>query len=278
MIERKFVKENLREVLVEEFISETLRNVGLSKVRLQRTPLGEKILIYASRPGLVVGRKGENIKKLTQVLKKRFNLENPQIEIAEVGNVSLDARIVAERIASTLERFGIQRFKAVAHKTMQEVMGASARGIEILLSGKIPGARAKSWRFYAGYMKKSGQQAIVGVRHATTFATLKSGVVGVQVSIMPPDMPLPDDIEVNATHTEVVKPVVAEKTKRKSVRRKKTDEAAPDGTQPPAAEGETKPKKRAAPRKKKTDQAPAAEAAVQHATPAPASTEGTDEA
>lgn len=275
MIERKFVKENLREVLVEEFISETLRNVGLSKVRLQRTPLGEKILIYASRPGLVVGRKGENIKKLTQVLKKRFDLENPQIELAETGSVNLDARIVAERIASTLERFGIQRFKAVGHKTMQEVMAAGARGIEILLSGKIPSARAKSWRFYAGYMKKSGQQAIVGVRHATTFATLKSGVVGVQVSIMPPEMPLPDDISVIAIHTESAKPAVEEKTKRKSVRRKKTEEGA-ESAAAPAAEGEAKPKKRAAPRKKKTDETSAAPAAVHNASAQ--STEGDDEA
>ena len=78
MIERKFVKTNLRSYLLEEFVGETLKNVGLSHVTMTRTPLGEKILIHASRPGLVVGRKGENIKKLTMTLKKKFDLENPK--------------------------------------------------------------------------------------------------------------------------------------------------------------------------------------------------------
>ncbi|MBI4151316.1 30S ribosomal protein S3, partial [Candidatus Woesearchaeota archaeon] len=150
MIERKFVAERVKERSILEYVSFTLKNVGHSSTKMVRTPLGEKIIIFASRPGLVVGRKGENIKKLTNTLKKKFNLENPQIEISEVENPNLDAQIVAERIASTLERFGIQKFKAIAHKTMQDVMNAGALGIEIKISGKVPSARAKSWRFYNG--------------------------------------------------------------------------------------------------------------------------------
>ena len=196
MIERKFVAENVKEYQIQEFVQESLKNVGHSHTKLIRTPLGEKIVIYASRPGLVVGRKGENIKKLTSALKKRFKLENPQIEIAEVENPSLDAQIVAERIASTLERFGIQKFKAIGHKTMQDVMQSGALGIEIKMSGKIPSARAKTWRFYSGYLKKCGNVSLTGVRRAHSIAQLKPGVVGVQVAIMPPDIKLPDNITV----------------------------------------------------------------------------------
>ena len=156
MIERKFIAERLKEYQIQEFISQTLKNVGHSHTKLMRTPLGEKVVIYASRPGLVVGRKGENIKKLTNTLKKKFNLENPQIEISEVENPNLDAQIVAERVASTIERFGINKFKAIGHKTMMDVMGAGALGIEILISGKVPSQRAKTWRFYQGYLKKCG--------------------------------------------------------------------------------------------------------------------------
>lgn len=199
MIERKFITENLKELQVQEFISESLKNVGHSHTKLLKTPLGEKIVIYASRPGLIVGRKGENIKKLTNVLKKRFDFENPQIEIAEVDNPSLDAQIVAERIASTLERFGIQKFKAIGHKTMQEVINAGALGIEITMSGKIPSARAKTWRFYSGYLKKSGDIALTGVKHAHTQAQLKPGTVGIKVSIMPSDIKRPDDITITDT-------------------------------------------------------------------------------
>lgn len=196
MIEKKFVKENLQELQVQEFISESLKNVGHSHTKLLRTPLGEKIVIYASRPGLIVGRKGENIKKLTNVLKRRFDFENPQIEIAEVEDINIDAQIVAERIASTLERFGIQKFKAIGHKTMQDVMAAGAMGIEIIMSGKVPSARAKSWRFYSGYLKKSGDIALTKVRHAHAQAQLKPGTVGVKVSIMTTDVHRPDDIKV----------------------------------------------------------------------------------
>lgn len=197
MIERKFVKEKLKEYRVEDFISSSLSNVGHSHTKVVRTPLGEKIIIFASRPGLIVGRKGENIKKLTSTLKRKFDFENPQIEISEVEDPNLDAQIVAERIASTLERFGLQKFKAVGHRTLQDVMNTGALGVEIVISGKIPSARAKSWRFYKGYLKKSGDIALSGVKTAFATALLKTGSVGIKVSIMPSDIKLPDNITVS---------------------------------------------------------------------------------
>jgi len=105
MIERKFVSQRIKEFQIQEFVSSTLRNVGHSSTKMQKTPLGERIIIYASRPGLIVGRRGQSIKHLTNVLKKRFNLENPQIEINEVESPNLDANIIAERIADSLEKF-----------------------------------------------------------------------------------------------------------------------------------------------------------------------------
>ena len=177
-------------------MASTLQNAGHSHTKVVRTPLGEKIIIFASRPGIVVGRKGENIKKLTNTLKRKFKLENPQIEISEVESPNMDAQIVAERIASTLERFGLKRFKATGHRTLSDVMNSGAVGIEIVMSGKIPSTRARSWRFYAGYLKKCGDIALTGVKTAFAQAQLKSGTVGVRVKILPPDVRLPDDIEV----------------------------------------------------------------------------------
>ena len=224
MIERKFVAERVKERQILEFVSATLKNVGHSHTKMVRTPLGEKIIIFASRPGLVVGRKGENIKKLTGALKKRFNLENPQIEISEIEKPDIDAQIVAERIASTLERFGSQKFKAVGHKVLQDALNAGALGIEVSMAGKLPSARAKTWRFAKGYMKKSGQIAITGVRKAYAYAQLKTGTIGIQVSIMPPDLKLPDDVEVKAADVIVTAPKTEEKKeRRKGVRREKKD-------------------------------------------------------
>ena len=202
MIERKFVAQRIKEHQIEEHISKNLKKVGHSHTKVQRTPLGEKVIIFASRPGLVVGRKGQNIKKLTKELKDKFNLENPQIEISEVEAPDLDAQIVAERIANSLERFGPAKFKGIGHKTMSDVMNAGALGVEIIISGKIPSARAKRWRFYKGYLKKCGDIALVGVKKAYANAQLKTGTIGVQVKIMPPDIKLPD--KVNIIKEEVI--------------------------------------------------------------------------
>ena len=220
MIERKFIAQKIKEYQIQEYIENNLKNVGHSHTKMIKTPLGEKIIISASRPGLIVGRKGQNIKELTKTLKKRFGLENPQIEISEVKDINLDANIVAERITDSLERFGAQKFKAIGHKTMENIMDAGALGVEIIVSGKIPSSRAKSWRFYSGYLKKCGDIAIVGVDKAHLQAKLKTGVVGVKVSIMPPGTKLPDKIELIEQKEEKVEEVKEEE--KKEVEQKET--------------------------------------------------------
>ena len=196
MIERKFVSQNVREYQVKMFLFTELTRAGLADVNLQRTPLGDKIVVHASRPGLVVGKGGANISKLTNDLKNKFGLENPQIEIEEVKDFRGNAAITAEMIANSLERFGTQRFKGVGHKTLETVMSSGALGVEILISGKIPSSRAKTWRFYQGYLKKCGDISISGVDEAKQVAKLKTGVVGIQVKIMPGTTILPDKIEI----------------------------------------------------------------------------------
>ena len=224
MIERGFVSEKLKEFRVQELIEKTLGNVGHSHTKLMRTPLGEKIVIYTSRPGLVVGRKGANIKKLTEVLKKTFKLENPQIEISEIQDANLNAQIIADRIADSLERFGSVRFKGIGHKVMGDIMNAGARGVEILLSGKIPSSRARTWRFYRGYLKKCGEISLSGIRSAKASAKLKSGVVGIKVSLMPPGTKLPDDIKV-LTGNEEKEEKKEEKKPNKEIKKEKSTKA-----------------------------------------------------
>ena len=209
MIERGIVSRKKVEFQIQEFIKESLKGVGLSHSKIQRTPLGEKIVVYASRPGLVIGGGGANIKKLTKQLKKKFGLENPQIEISEVENVNLVASIVAERISSALEKYGTMRFKGVGHKAMADVLSSGAKGVEILISGKIPSARARTWRFYQGYIKKFGHAASTLVDIAYTTANLKSGIVGIKVSIMPPGVRLPDEIRFIEEKIEEVSPAEA---------------------------------------------------------------------
>jgi small subunit ribosomal protein S3 len=219
MIERKFVNQNIKEFEIKEYIRHNLSRVGLSDVKLQRTPLGEKIIISTSRPGLVVGRSGTNITKLTHDLKQVFKLENPQIEIEEVSNVGLDANIIAEMIANSLEKFGIARFKGIGHKAMSDVMNAGAFGVEILIGGKVPSTRAKTWRFYQGYLKKCGDIAVTQIKVAYAAAQLKTGVIGIKVSIMTPDTILPDRMKIIHEEEEAESEVHVEEVKNAAVKK-----------------------------------------------------------
>lgn len=226
MIERSFVSQHLKEYMIEEFISENLKKVGHSHTKMIRTPLGEKIIIFTSRPGLIVGRKGQNIKKLTKTLKKKFQLDDPQIEISEVENIFLDPQIVAEKIANSLERFGTARFKGIGHKVIADVMKSGAGGIEIIISGKIPSARAKRWRFYSGYLKKCGNTAKEDVLKAYTIASLKTGIVGIQVRIIPSNIKLPDKFTVTDTVIEEAKKEELEEDKKEESPEKPKKETA----------------------------------------------------
>ncbi|MFH1506420.1 MAG: 30S ribosomal protein S3 [archaeon] len=257
MIERKFVKQNMKEFEIKEYVATSLSRVGLSDVKLQRTPLGEKIIISASRPGLVVGRAGSNITKLTRDLKEKFNLENPQIEIDEVTAIGSDPNIIAEMIANALERFGSQRFKGIGHRAMSDVMDSGAMGVEILISGKIPGSRATSWRFYQGYLKKCGDIALTGVNTAYRTAKLKTGVVGVKVSIMPEGTILPDLVQLNEELEEKVEELPedqANKTEAEIIKKVEEDQEKATGEIKKTVKKEDKPNKKAA---KKTEKKPA---------------------
>jgi small subunit ribosomal protein S3 len=269
-IERKFIKQNLKEFRIKQHVEESLDRVGLAGVKLRKTPLGDRIVLAASRPGLVVGRAGANITKLTRELKEGFDLENPQIEIEEVSQPDLDPNIIAERIINSLERFGSARFKGVGHKAMQDVMNTNgAMGVEIKISGKVPSTRAKSWRFYMGYLKKCGDIAIEGVRVARKAAILKTGAIGVQVRILPKTVILPDHIKVlkeavievveERTTSAVDAAGVATHVEANAVETNTIDEASTPASTSPAAQAspsstktDAVAKKKRAPAKKKT--------------------------
>ena len=193
MIERKFVQLKKDEFALKEFVKKELGKGKVSSISLERTPVGEKIVVRTSKPGLIIGRRGEKIADLTRILKTEFKMENPHIEIAEIQNPTLDAWAVADDIALSLERFGQLRFKMTAYKTLERIKKAGALGAEIRLSGKLPGERAKSWRFAFGLLKKTGDTAKV-VDKANIPAQTKPGVIGIKVEILSPDANIIDKL------------------------------------------------------------------------------------
>lgn len=195
MEEKKFVQLKKDEYGVKEFIKKELGKGKITGIKMEYTPIGEKITISTNKPGYVIGRKGERIAELTEIIKKKFNFENPRIDIQEIEKPEFDAQYVADEIANSLERFGSMRFKVIAYKMLERVVKAGALGVEIRLSGKLPGERAKSWRFANGYLKKVGDTAKI-VSRAESRADTILGTTGVKVSILSPDAKIHDQIKI----------------------------------------------------------------------------------
>lgn len=204
MDEKKFVQFKKREYAMKKYVWNSLGKGKVSAIKVEYTPIGEKIVVSTDKPGLIIGSRGERIDNLTKILKQRFKLENPNIEINEIRNANLDAQLVADRIALDLERFGNLKFKTIAYKELVKIMKSGALGVEIRLSGKLPSDRAKSWRFAAGYLKKVGDSAKV-VGRAQSVALTKLGISGIKVSILPPDAAIHDKITISEDLKRLIK-------------------------------------------------------------------------
>lgn len=200
MIEREFIRNKIKNLRIRKRIADVVgKGAGCGCIEVEKTPLGEKIIISTLRPGLVIGRGGETIKRLTAEMKAKYGLENPQIEVKEVLKPNLVAAIVARRIADEMERFGPQRVKSMGYRSLTAIMKDGAMGAEIIISGRgIPSQRSKTHRFYAGYLKKCGDIAVSKVDKAIERADLRSGAIGIIVKIMLPGTFVPDKIKISA--------------------------------------------------------------------------------
>ncbi len=166
-------------------MSKELKRSGYHSVNLIKTPLGTRIHIKAERPALVIGRHGQTIKYLTTVFREKFMLENPQIEVIQLDEPSLSAKIMANKIASAIDR-GI-RYRSAVNVAFRRIMASGAVGAEILISGKLISKRSRSVRFREGKMIKSGYPKEIFVDVGKDFALLKTGIVGVKVKILQPN-------------------------------------------------------------------------------------------
>jgi len=221
--ERKFIRENINRVLIKEFMIKKIEGAGFGGMNIQRTPMGTRINIVVERPGMVIGKSGSKIKELTEDIKNNFNVENPQIEIKEAGSsASLNAQIMAEKLAEALERGW--HFRRAGHSSVRRIMAAGAKGCQIIIAGKLTGARHRTEKFTEGHVKYCGETAKEVMDIGYAVAKLKAGVLGVKVRIMKPDAKLPDEIKL-----KTAEPKKTEETKKKKkeeekpVEKKKTD-------------------------------------------------------
>jgi len=190
--DRRIVVENVRRMLLKEYLMRETQRAGFGGLDIQRTPMGTRVTLIAERPGLVIGRKGGAIKALTEAVERQFSFDNPQIEVQEVTNPSLNAQIMAEKLANALERGW--HFRRAGHSTVRRIMEAGAKGCLVVVAGKLTGQRHRRQKFKAGHIKYCGEPRNTWMRKGFAIARMKPGVIGVTVSIMDPDAKLPDDI------------------------------------------------------------------------------------
>ncbi|MDE1810675.1 MAG: 30S ribosomal protein S3 [Candidatus Micrarchaeota archaeon] len=190
-IERKFIDDAIIKLNISKYLAKELTRAGFSRVEIQKTPVLTRITVYVLNPGRVIGRAGKTIDTITDTIKKRFNVENPQINVMEVENRMLEPLLVARAIAEKLER-GINARKII-QGSLREVIENGALGAEIVASGKLAakGARAKTIRKSIGYIPKAGDVTNL-VREAAATAYPKYGAIGVKVRIVPPGTVFPD--------------------------------------------------------------------------------------
>ncbi|MFX1389882.1 MAG: 30S ribosomal protein S3 [Promethearchaeota archaeon] len=191
---KNFIEQGIKLMQINEYLRSELIRAGFAGVELQRTPLGVRITLKTSRPGLVIGKGGKRIQEITDVLQDRFGLEMPQIEVEEVAEPDLDAQIMAERLAYSLDRG--RHYRRAGYYILRKVMDAGARGVEIIISGKVTSQRARTQIFRAGTMSKSGQPAQEGVDKGVAQCIQKSGVLGIIVKIMRANIKMGDDIKI----------------------------------------------------------------------------------
>jgi small subunit ribosomal protein S3 len=189
-----FIEQNSRRLAIDEFLSSELNAAGYGGVEIRKMPMKTEVVIHASRPGVVIGRRGAKIRELTYILENEFGIENVQLEVSEIENPWLDAAVMASRLARQLER-GV-RYRRMAYWILRRVMRAGAVGCEIIVKGKLSSRRARYQKFKQGTIAKTGEPADVFVDHANDLAVLKPGVIGITVRIMRPDSKLPGVIHI----------------------------------------------------------------------------------
>ena len=213
--EKKFIQKGARKVRLDEFLEEELEGAGYSHSDLVRTPTSAKIVIYAQRPGLVIGRGGSRIKELTADLEEEFDFDNPQIEVNEIEEPDADAEVVAKSIANWLEKGG--HAKRVGYTYIRRMKEAGVIGAEVEITGKLSGNRGRTEKFAFGYVKRCGNTSKENVDKGYALARTKPGAIGVKVRMMK-EMPdfMHRDVDVS---TEILhESEVTEETERKADR------------------------------------------------------------
>ena len=169
----------INDLQVRDYLRKTLDNAMISNIMIERPTGAAKITISTARPGIVIGKKGEDIEKLQKHLTKMMGVP-AQVNIEEITSPDLDARLVADGIASQLERRVM--FRRAMKRAVQNSMRSGAQGIKVELSGRLGGAEIARTEWY-----REGRVPLHTLRADIDYASVRAettyGTIGVKVWI-----------------------------------------------------------------------------------------------
>jgi small subunit ribosomal protein S3 len=164
---------------IKKYVKEKLKNASISKVNIERAAKKLRISIYSSRPGIIIGKKGADIESLKNKLTKLSNLE-VFLDIKEVRKPEVEAKLVAENIATQLEKR--VSFRRAMKKAVQSSMRLGAIGVKVLCSGRLGGAEiARSEKYHEGSVPLHTLRS--DIDYATAEAATTYGICGIKVWI-----------------------------------------------------------------------------------------------
>ena len=175
-----FSEQLMEDVRIRKYLKHRLPNAGVSQINITRTSKGVTVLIHTARPGIVIGRGGEEVNRLKKELKQLSNRDNVQVNISEVKRPEMNAALVGSSIAHQLKKK--ISYRRVVNKTIQSTMRMGAQGIRINVAGRLGGAEiARSERFMSGSVPLHTLRA--DIDYAFTESHTTYGVIGVKVWI-----------------------------------------------------------------------------------------------
>jgi len=178
--ERKnYAKQLVTDLEVRSFIEKRLDNASVSRIVIERPAQTARITIHTARPGIVIGKKGEDVDKLRKLLAEKMGVP-VHINIEEIRKPDLDSRLVAQNVAQQLERRVM--FRRAMKRVVQNAMRQGAQGIKVQVSGRLGGAEIARTEWY-----REGRVPLHTLRANIDYATYEAattyGILGVKVWI-----------------------------------------------------------------------------------------------
>lgn len=205
---KNFTERRLNTTFLDEYFKEKLASAEYGYMVYQPSSSVTKITLKVGRVGLAIGRRGRTIKELSVDVRGILGHDRIQIEVEPLDDPESYPQVMAQRLASSLERG--RHFRRSAYGTMRRIMSTGALGCEITVAGKITSQRARVENFRDGFVAKTGEPAEKFVKVGRAYAKIKRGTLGISILIMIPEARLPDAVEIIAEPTHTSREIIRE--------------------------------------------------------------------